>query len=574
MANLDDIAANKYLISAGHYLAARAGFDILQAGGNAIDAGVASNLALGVLQSDQVNFAGVAPIMIYLADRKQTLTIAGLGGWPKAARLDHFIESCGGEVPLGLLRTVVPAAPDAHIMALEQFGTMSFGEVAAAAIGYAAQGFPMHGLMSDYIAAHEDRYRRWPENAAIYLPGDRAPRPGERFVQTDLASTIQHMVDEERAAVSRGKGRAAGLEAARDAFYRGDIAQTILAYHRENGGLLSADDLAGYRSPVEPAMARAFPSIAPGFEVMTCGPWCQGPVLLQMLGLVEAFDLRSLGHNSIEYLHVLAECIKLSFADREQYFGDPDFVDVPLDQLLDEPYLAGRRGQVDMQRAFDGLPAPGLTPGKIIGASEADPRAEVALPGDTSFTCVVDEAGNVFSSNPSDVTWESPVIPGTGICPSSRGSQSWAVAGHASSVGPGKRPRLTPNPVMFRRAGGAPLPIGTPGGDVQPQALLQVLLNLVCFGMRPQEAVDQPRIVTHSQPDSFAPHTAYPGRLDIESTAGQAVAEGLASLGHKVETLRGPSYRVAGVCLIDRDEEAGAWWGAADRRRPSQAIGW
>ena len=341
--------------------------------------------------------------------------------------------------------------------------------------------------------------------------------------------------------------------------------------------MLSQADLASYRSPVEPAISRTFPGLAAGFEVLTCGPWCQGPALLQMLGLAGSFDLRSMGHNSAQYLHVLAECIKLSFADREHYFGDPAFVDVPVERLLDPEYLAQRRSEIDLTRAFDGLPPPGLASGAptgFAGASVEDARSDVALPGDTSYTCVVDEAGNVFSSNPSDVTWESPVIPGTGICPSSRGSQSWAVPGHASSIAPGKRPRLTPNPVMFRRAGGPPMPIGTPGGDVQPQALLQVLLNLVCFDMNPQEAVDQPRIVTHSQPDSFAPHSAYPGRLDIESTAGPAVAEGLGERGHKVEILEGPSYRVAGVCLIDRDERAGAYWGAADRRRPSQAIGW
>jgi len=574
MPNLDAIAANRYLISSGHYLAARAGFEILEAGGNAVDAGVASNLVLGVVQSDQVNIAGVAPMMIYLADRQETLTIAGLGYWPKAADIDHFISDHNGEVPIGLLRTVVPAAPDAHIAALERFGTKSFSEVAQAAIRCARDGFPMHGLMSDYITTYEERYRLWPQTEAIYLPENRPPRPGECFVQTDLASSLQYMADEERAA---GGGRDAGLRAARAAFYQGDIAQAILKYHKDNGGWLTAADLDDFRSPVVPAVSRTYSGFGGQLEVSTCDAWCQGPALLEMLGLLEGFELRGLGHNSAQYLHVMAECIKLAFADRERYFGDPAHVDVPLAKLLSPAYLQERRALVDRTKASPGLPPPGEVGSGSSGVAagvEANPRAAVAIPGDTSYTCVVDADGNVFSSNPSDVTWESPIIPGTGLCPSARGGQSWAVRGHASSVAPGKRPRLTPNPVMFRRNGGPPMPIGTPGGDVQPQAVLQVLMNLHCFGMNAQEAIDQPRIVTHSQPDSFSPHTAYPGRVNIESTAGAQTAQALQALGHEVEVLDGPDYRTAGVCLIDRDDETGALWGGADRRRPAQALGW
>ena len=574
MPNLDAIVANRYLISSGHYLAARAGFEILEAGGNAVDAGVASNLVLGVVQSDQVNIAGVAPMMIHLADRQQTLTIAGLGYWPKAADIEHFIDGHDGQVPVGLLRTVVPAAPDAHIVALERFGTMRFGEVVQAAIRCARDGFPMHGLMSDYIATYEERYRLWPQNKAIYLPDNRPPRPGERFVQTDLASSLQYMADEERAA---GGSRNDGLAAARAAFYRGDIGQAIVRYHQDHGGWLTAADLDEYRSPVVPTVSRNYSGFGGQLEVMTCDAWCQGPILLEMLGLLEGFDLRSFGHNSPQYLHVMAECIKLAFADRERYFGDPEHVDVPLARLLSSDYLTERRRLVDRTKASPGLPLPGEVGSGSAGVPAgtiADSRAEVAIPGDTSYTCVVDGDGNVFSSNPSDVTWESPIIPGTGLCPSSRGSQSWAVRGHASCVAPGKRPRLTPNPVMFRRNGGPPMPIGTPGGDVQPQAVLQVLMNLHCFGMNAQEAIDQPRMVTYSQPDSFSPHAAYPGKLNIESTAGAQPAQALQALGHAVEVLDGPDYRTAGVCLIDVDDETGALWGGADRRRPAQALGW
>ena len=247
------ITGARHMISAGHYLAAEAGDAVLEAGGNVVDAGVAAGIALGVVHSDQVQFSGVAPMVIHLAERDETVTIAGLGGWPRAARLETFVEQHGGAIPVGVLRTVVPAAPDAWILALERYGTLSFGDVAAAAIRYAREGFTMHPVMAHYIDKNADRYRRWPANAAIWLPGGRAPREGELFVQADLARSIQFMADEERAASPRG--RVAGLRAARDAFYRGDLATAMVRYHRDNGGWLTADDLASYRSEIDAAGA-------------------------------------------------------------------------------------------------------------------------------------------------------------------------------------------------------------------------------------------------------------------------------------------------------------------------------
>jgi gamma-glutamyltranspeptidase/glutathione hydrolase len=211
------ITGTRHMVAAGHHAAAHAGFAILEAGGNAIDAGVAAGIAVGVLQTDRVNFAGVAPIMLYLADRREVLTLDGLGTWPRAAAADFFIRQHGGKIPPGILRTVMPAAPDSWITALERFGTMSFGEVAAAATRFARDGFPMHGFMADYSRDHEQDYRRWPSSAAVFLPNGRPPKPDELFVQSDLGRTLQYMVDEEAAHGKRG--RSAGLQAARDAFY-------------------------------------------------------------------------------------------------------------------------------------------------------------------------------------------------------------------------------------------------------------------------------------------------------------------------------------------------------------------
>ncbi len=564
------IHGTRYMVSAGHFLATQAGFDILEAGGNAVDAGVAGGLALGIVHSDMVQFAGVAPIMIYLKERDEVLTISGLGWWPKATSIDRFVQDFGGAVPLGLLRTVVPAAPDAWITALERYGTMSFGDVAAASIRYARDGFSMHSVMRDYIVAHEDTYERWPSNADIYLPGSKIPDVGENFVQADLARSIQFMVDEERAAA--GNGRAAGLKAARDAFYKGDLAKTMVDYHRDNEGWLTADDLAGYASAIEAPVHMRFR----GMDVYTCDAWCQGPVMQQMISLLKGYDLDSYAHNSVDYIHLVAEAMKLSMADRERYYGDPRVIDVPLETLLSETYAEERRLQIREDEAWPEMPPPGALGSQYGGVSTAAMTSNGSPPpsGDTSYCCVVDRDGNIFSATPSDVSWESPIIPGTGFCPSSRGSQSWAVPGHASSVAPGKRPRLTPNPAIAIEPGKWAMPFGTPGGDTQTQGMLQVLLNVKLFGMGLQDAIEAPRFMTHSQPDSFEPHTAYPGKLTVEGRIDGKTSDALAAKGHAVERLPDMTYKVAGVCAVTADLETGILEGGADPRRMSRAMGY
>jgi gamma-glutamyltranspeptidase/glutathione hydrolase len=568
------ITGARHMVSAGHYLATEAAHAILQAGGNAIDAGVAAGIALGAVHSDQVQFAGVAPIIIYLAERDEAVTIAGLGSWPRATRLETFTREHGGSIPLGILRTVVPAAPDAWIVALERYGTMSFGDVASAAIRYARDGFTMHPVMAHYIAKNEATYRRWPQNAAIWLPGGRPPREGELFVQADLARTLQFMVDEERAA--SGRGRAAGLAAARAAFYQGDLATAMVRYHQKHGGLLTAEDLAQYRSEIESPVSTTFR----GLDVLTCGAWCQGPVLLQMLSLLESYDLGALGHNSAAYVHLVAEAMKLCFADRERYYGDPRFVDVPLATLLSSGYAVERRRLIRDDRAWPAMPPAGeiagfeypssSAPAPSVAAAAATP----ALPGDTSYVCVVDGQGNAMSATPSDVSWDSPAIPGLGFVPSARGSQSFAVPGHPSCLVPGKRPRLTPNPALAIRRGKLLMPFGAPGGDLQPQGMLQVFLNHTVFGMSLQEAIEAPRFVTHSFPGSFEPHPYYPGRLDVERGVGTTTGETLGRLGHAVQWLPDLSISTAGVCAIVADRERGILYGGADPRRSARAMGW
>jgi gamma-glutamyltranspeptidase / glutathione hydrolase len=572
------IAVTRHAIAAGHYLAATAGFAILEAGGNAVDAGCAAGLALGVLQSDLVDVAGVAPIMIYLAESREVVTIAGLGTWPKALDPDLFMREHAGRIPKGVLRTVVPAAPDAWITALRRWGTMRFGEVASAAIRLARDGFPMYPLMAESLRRHEPDHRLWPSSAAIFLPNGRLPETGEVFRQTDLAASLQYMADEERAAANRsanGRGREIGLEAARDAFYRGDIAKKIIAFMRQEGGLLSAEDLAGYRSPVGPPERRRFGDL----DVFTCGAWCQGPVLLQTLALLEGTDLAALGHNSADYVHQLTEALKLAFADREAYYGDPAVIEVPLATLISAEYAPQRRQLIRPDRAAPEMPPPGQLLGVFghgfgrfapaPGNSSPDPNPEP----DTSYVCVADRHGNLFSATPSDGSYGSPVVPGTGLVPSNRGSQSRPDPRHPAGVAPGKRPRLTPNPALAIKGGERFMPFGTPGGDVQSQAMLQVLLNRFVFGQDLQGAIESPRFASYSYPSSFAPFDYYPGRLAIEARIPEPVIAELERTGHAIQRWPDWIWTAGAVCAIEVDKKRGVIEAGADPRRAAYALG-
>ena len=564
------ITGTRHMIAAGHHAAAHAGFNILEAGGNAVDAGVAAGIAVGVLQTDRVNFAGVAPMMIYLAREREVVNIDGLGTWPRAASIDVFNKQYGGRMPPGILRTVMPAAPYAWITALEKYGTMSFGEVAAAAIRFARDGFPMHGFMAEYIEDHQDDYRRWPSSAAVFLPNGKPPAVGDLFVQSELGRTLQYMADEEAAQAKRG--RVAGLHAARDAFYKGDIAAQIAKYHGANGGWVTMQDLADYRVSFEAPLKTRFA----GIDVFTCGPWCQGPLLAQALNLVSGYDLRALGHNSPQYIHVLTEALKLAFADRQRYYGDPKFVQVPMDELLSARYTDERRKLIDPRKAAPGMPEAGDT-GSAAAPKQKLPRAahgEPAPLADTSYVCVVDREGNAFSATPSDGSSATPVIPGTGLCPSSRGSQSWCDPAHPAAVAPGKRPRLTPSPALALRDGKVYMPFGSPGNDIQPQAMLQVFLNVNVFGMSVQSAIEAPRFASYSYPSSSAPHAYHPGRLNLESRIPAATGDALAKLGHGVKWWPDVEWRAGAVCAIRVNPDTGVLEGGADPRRPAYALGW
>lgn len=552
------VLGSRHMASAGHYAAAHAAFLILEAGGNAVDAGVAGGLVLGIVQSDIVNFAGVAPIMIRMADTGRVLTIDGLGVWPQKADVQRFREEFGGRIPPGLLRTVTPAAPSAWLTALRDHGTMRFADVASAALRLAQDGFPVHPTMAEFVRSKANDYKAFPRNAALFLPGGEPVKVGDHFVQTELAGTIRHLVDVERSAARRG--REGALDAVHDAFYRGDIARAIADYHAAEGGWMTFDDLASFRVRYEEPVRTRWK----GLDVYTCGPWCQGPVLGQILAMLEGSGIETLGHNSADYIHLVTEAMKLAFADREAFYGDPRFVDVPLAELLSPRYAASRRAEIDMKRAAPAMPAPGA----VIG--EGAP----GLSADTSYIAVIDRHGNVFSATPSDTSYDTPLIPGLGICPSSRGSQSFTQEDHPSCVAPGRRPRLTPNPCIALRDDGSAMAFGTPGGDVQTQAMLQFLLNVTLHGMDLGQAIDAPRFATYSFPSSFEPHEYWPGRLSVENRIAPAIRDDLAARGHQVVEWPAMTAMAGAICAVARDASGNTFVGSADVRRSSHTVGW
>lgn len=566
------IIGTQHMAASAHYLAAQVAFEVLEGGGNAIDAGVAAGIAASVLQGEFVNFAGVAPIVIHSAETGRTVSISGLGPWPKAASADYFRHHHGGRIPPGIKRQIVPGAPDAWITALEQFGTMGFAEIATWAIGFGRDGFALQSIAPGIIAQFAEVFSQWPGNAAIYLPGGDVPAAGQRFYQKDVAGVLQYMADQDRRA-SAERGRLAGLQAAREAFYRGDIARQIAAYHAQNGGWLTANDLATFRCEVEPTLSIHFGDV----EVHACGPWCQGPVLLQALRLLDGEDLKLLGHNSTPYIHKVLEALKLAFADRHAYYGDPKFVDVPMEQLLSAEYAAKRRAMIDTDRAWPEMPPAGeLNDAKRDAPLHLDRPTERAIQPslDTSFVCVVDRQGNCFAATPSDDCMQGPVIPGLGLVPSCRGVQSWTDASHPSCIFPGKRPRLTPSPALAIRDKRWYMPFGAPGTDIQPQAMLQVLLNMFVFGMAPQKAIDQPRFATYSFPATPDPHHYYPGRATLERRFTAETAEELSALGHQVTWWQDWDWLAGAVCAVIADRKTGMLEGGADMRRPGGVRGW
>lgn len=549
---------DSWAVATGHPTATAAAERILRQGGNAVDAGVAAGLALGVVQPDLVSLAGVAPIIMYSADTGEVTSQDGLGGWPAAADVDRMQRDSGDHVPEGILRTVIPAAPASWIKALAEKGTLCFADVAQEALAAARDGFEVYPLFADFVATRAEKYARHPSTAEIFLPRGRAPRVGETFVQRDLAWTLEQMISAE---ASADGDRRAGLAAARAAFYEGPIAERIVAFHARNGGLLTADDLAGYRTRDEPT----FPVRFRGVDVHCCGAWCQGISMAETLAMLEMAGPDAVRRGGDLDLHFLLEVLKRVFADREAYVTDPRYMKIDPGELLTPDFLAGRLATIKAEP--DPLPAPG-TPAPPSGQS---PIYRVGC-ADTSHVSVIDGAGSIFSATPSDPSYDTVVIPGTGLSVSSRGSQSRAIPGHLNALAPGKRPRLTPNPILALKNGEPWLAMGTPGGDMQVQAMTQVLLNMLDLGLPPRQAVEAPRVATYAYPGSFAPHDVHPNKVLYESDLPNRQVAELASRGHDLEAWPEKTWMAGGICLALRDED-GVLALADPRRAGTSATG-
>jgi len=577
------IMGRRGVVVSGHHQASDAGLTMLKSGGNAIDAGVATVFAQAVVELDLFGIGGEVPILIYVAKENKVVAISGQGVAPEAATIEWFRERNIGMIPGdGFLPATTPAVVDTLLLALERYGTKSLSEVLAPAIDLAENGFPMYRLFQQNIYGQEQRFRNeWPSSAKVFLPGGEVPEIGEIFVQPDLARTLKRLVAAE--AGQKHLGREAGLRAAHELFYRGEIAREIVQYQREfksrdqygfvSSGLLTERDLARTRARVEEPAKTTYR----GVDVYKAGFWSQGPVLLQALNLLEGYDLRSLGHNSAAYIHLLAEAMKLAYADREWYYADPDFVGVPQQGLLSKAYAEKRRELIDLEK-----PSLKMQPGDPYpydsrqSASRPIPSEIAFRPaeGGTTGTRVADREGNVFSATPSGGWFRhSPVIEGLGFMLSTRGQIFWLDPEKANRLEPGKRPRSSLTPSLAVKDGKPFLAWGTPGGDVQDQVNLQVLLNVVDFDMNIQEAIDAPMFQIFDFPNSFAGHEAAPGRMAIESRLPDSVLEELAEKGHRVRAVSPWSMGDATAARIDLDR--GVMFGAAGPRRgKSYALAW
>jgi len=559
------------MVVAGHYLAASAGFRILEQGGNAIDAGVAAGIAVNVTMPHFTSFAGVAPIIIYLAERDEVVTISGVGRWPKAATLEYMLDKYG-EIPVGVARSCVPGACDAWLSALEFYGTMTFEQAVQPCLELAEGGFPVSETFAARIRDHEAYLSSNPGSRVLFLPDGKPLEAGQHFVQKDLAGVFRGMIEAERAVA--GSGREAGVRAARDFFYKGEVAEKMTRFAQEQGGLITMEDFADFSVKVEKPETGTYKE----YTFYTCGPWSQGPSLIELMNLVEGYELRSKGQNSAQYIHILLEAVKLAFSDRDAYFGDPDFVKVPMEGLLSKEYAAERRKALNVSEAWPGLPPPG-NPWPFQGVERPAARG-IDIPGlnapmasDTASTCAVDRWGNAFAATFSDSFTFTPIVPGLGMIISSRGGQSWLDPELPNCMGPWKRPRITPNPAIVFKDNKLFMPFATPGTDAQVQAMAQMFLNMVEFGLSPQQAVEEPRFNSFSFPGSYWPHAYRPGLVQLEDRIDRTVADELARMGHKVEWCADWTWEAGGLCGILVDQTWGTLVSGADLRKECYAIG-
>jgi len=554
------------MVGAANNLEVEAGFRMLAQGGNAVDAGVAAALTATVTEQSRVGLGGEIPILIKLAG-KPVVAISGIGVAPAKATVAAFanrkpeaweIEGKLAPIPaLGPKAALTPGLVDGVLVALEKYGTMSFAQVAAPAIENAG-AFPIGEEFADFLGQLDRLHAFWPDSKRFFYPGGDAPKRGEIVRMPALAKTLEEMA----AAEKNAKGdRAAKIRAVHDLFYKGAIAKKLAAFSEANGGLLSYDDLAAYHAETDEPRSTNYR----GYTVWKPGFWSQGPVMIEALNILEGFDLRKMGHNSPEYLHTVIEAVKLAFADRDRYYGDPKFSKIPEEILLSKAYASERRKLIDAKHA-----SLDSRPGDLAASAPMVSGKGVSHDQDTTCVNVVDRMGNAFSATPSGA-WIPSVIAGdTGIPFSVRMESFVLTAGHANQLAPGKRPRVTLSPTLLTRDGQLHMVISTPGGDNQDQALLQVLLNMIEFDMTPQEAVEAPRFQSLHFYNSFGYHEFQAGRVALESRIPYPVVERLLDMGHKAS--QGSDWSNSSAPTVIQ-VKGGVLNGGADPRRSRYIFG-
>jgi gamma-glutamyltranspeptidase/glutathione hydrolase len=555
------VRGTREMVAAANNFEVEAGFRILTQGGNAVDAGVASVLAASVTEQARFGLGGEMPLIIKMAG-KPPIIISGVGTAPEKATVEYYRarqpepwESVSDMPPIpgqGIRSAILPGVFDGLILALRKYGTKSFAEVAAPAIEYADQ-FPIGEEFVSFISRNQRILELWPASASFFLPNGKPPVVGEIFKQPTLANTLRELVKIEKKA--RGK-RDKKLTAVRDHFYKGDLARRVAEASEANGGLITRKDLAAFAAEEDAPVCAPYRD----YEICKPGFWTQGPVMIQALNILEGYDLKAMGHNSPGYLHTVIEAVKLAFADRDRYYGDPKFSKIPSETLLSKDYAAQRRGMIDTSKAsLDHRPGNFQPP--------LPPPSNTTTPSpaqDTTCVNIVDSKGNVFSATPSGAWLPSVIAGDTGIPFSTRLQSFVLTAGHANQLGPGKRPRVTLSPTIVLKGGQPYAIMSTPGGDNQDQAMLQVLLNLLDFDMPPQLAAEAPRFQSEHFYGSFANHEFAPGKLNIEGRISKETIGALAALGHRVSVSGDWSNASAPTIIRMRN---GVLDGGADPRR-------
>jgi gamma-glutamyltranspeptidase / glutathione hydrolase len=570
-----EILGTHGIVAAGRHYSVSAGVRILQQGGNAVDAGVASVFAAAICEISHFGFGGEVPTMIYDAKTREVIVINGQGPAPKAATPDLFKKE-GRVASNGPLGATIPAVMDAMALALATKGTMRLEQVMQPAIEL-ADGFPMYEFLRRFFISERKATEKYEWSAKTYYPEGRIPEVGEIFRQPNLARTLRAIVAAEKAAFERSHDRAAAIRAGRDAFYTGDIAHRIADADRAAGGVFTYEDLASFHGVIEKPTTTNFH----GYDVYKASTWNQGPVLLQTLNILEGIDLKALGSNSADYIHQVHEAIKLAYDDRNAYYGDPAFATVPIAGLLSKPYAAERRKLIGTTASLDhrvGDPFPfdpQVKPPSVRYTPHSQGTRTSVTPGDTTCVDVVDKDGNLFSATPSSgwLLGGAFIAGDTGVPLSNRMQIFDLDPASPNVLVGGKRPRTTLTPTLVLRNGSPFLAISTPGGDSQDQQILNVLLQVFVFDKSIQDALEAPRINSLHPFSSFDSHESEPGVLEIENRVPAAVRDALTARGHRLKVI-GPYAMSTGVVAVGVNPKTGTLRGGADVRRERYIFGW